>query len=151
MLERPEQKTARVLRNMWTGFGVVAVIVIAYTAFVFWSRWQENSDLAAKQKAAQASAQRDAAEKSVAVLGGSDFKIISFYATPGKIQRGDTVDMCYGVSNAKAVTLDPPVANVWPSVDRCIQVAPKKTTTYTFTADDGKGNAKTAQLTIEVH
>jgi hypothetical protein len=136
---------------MWTGFGVVAVIVIAYTAFVFWSRWQENSDLAAKQKAAQASAQRDAAEKSVAVLGGSDFKIISFYATPGKIQRGDTVDMCYGVSNAKAVTLDPPVANVWPSVDRCIQVAPKKTTTYTFTADDGKGNAKTAQLTIEVH
>jgi hypothetical protein len=127
------------------------VIVIAYTAFVFWSRWQENSDLAAKQKAAQASAQRDAAEKSVAVLGGSDFKIISFYATPGKIQRGDTVDMCYGVSNAKAVTLDPPVANVWPSVDRCIQVAPKKTTTYTFTADDGKGNAKTAQLTIEVH
>jgi hypothetical protein len=151
MLERPEQKTARVLRNMWTGFGVVAVIVIAYTAFVFWSRWQENSDLAAKQKAAQASAQRDAAEKSVAVLGGSDFKIISFYATPGKIQRGDTVDMCYGVSNAKAVKLEPPIANVWPSVDRCIQVAPKKTTTYTFTADDGKGNAKTAQLTIEVH
>jgi hypothetical protein len=151
MLERPEQKTARVLRNMWTGFGVVAVIVIAYTAFVFWSRWQENSDLAAKQKAAQASAQRDAAEKSVAVLGGSDFKIISFYATPGKIQRGDTVDMCYGVSNAKSVKLDPPVANVWPSVDRCIQVAPKKTTTYTFTADDGKGNAKIAQLTIEVH
>jgi hypothetical protein len=151
MLERREQKTARVLRNMWTGFGVVAVIVIAYTAFVFWSRWQENSDLAAKQKAAQASAQRDAAEKSVAVLGGSDFKIISFYATPGKIQRGDTVDMCYGVSNAKAVKLEPPVANVWPSVDRCIQVAPKKTTTYTFTADDGKGNAKTAQLTIEVH
>jgi hypothetical protein len=151
MLERPEQKPARVLRKMWTGFGVVAVIVIAYTAFVFWSRWQENSDLAAKQKAAQASAQRDAAEKSVAVLGGSDFKIISFYATPGKIQRGDTVDMCYGVSNAKSVKLDPPVANVWPSVDRCIQVAPKKTTTYTFTADDGKGNAKTAQLTIEVH
>jgi len=151
MLERPEQKPARVLRNMWTGFGVVAVIVIAYTAFGFWSRWQENSDLAAKQKAAQASAQRDAAEKSVAVLGGSDFKIISFYATPGKIQRGDTVDMCYGVSNAKAVKLEPPVANVWPSVDRCIQVAPKKTTTYTFTADDGKGNAKTAQLTIEVH
>lgn len=150
MLERPEQKTARVLRNMWTGFGVVAVIVIAYTAFVFWSRWQENSDLAAKQKAAQASAQRDAAEKSVAVLGGSDFKIISFYATPGKIQRGDTVDMCYGVSNAKAVKLEPPIANVWPSVDRCIQVAPKKTTTYTFTADDGKGSTKTAQLTIEV-
>ena len=107
-------------------------------------------DIAAKEKAAQAAAQRDAAEKSVEVLGGTEFKIISFYATPGMIQRGDTVDMCYGVSNAKSVKLDPPVANVWPSVDRCMQVTPKKTTTYTFTADDGKGNTKTAQLTIEV-
>jgi hypothetical protein len=151
MLQQPEQKTPRTLRNMWTVFGVLAAIVVGYTAFVFWSRWQENQDLAAKQKTAQAAAQRDAAEKSVELLGGSDFKIISFYATPGKIQRGDTVDMCYGVSNAKSVKLDPPVANVWPSVDRCMQVSPKKTTTYTFTADDGKGNTKTAQLTIEVH
>jgi len=151
MLEQPEAKAPRTLRNMWTGFAVLVAIVVGYTAFVFWSRWQENQDLAAKQKAAQAAAQRDAAEKSVEMLGGSDFKIISFYATPGKIQRGDTVDMCYGVSNAKSVKLDPPVANVWPSVDRCMQVAPKKTTTYTFTADDGKGNTKTAQLTIEVH
>jgi hypothetical protein len=151
MLEQPEQKTRRIVRNMWKGFAVLAVIVVGYAAFVFWSRWQENSDFAAKQKTAQAAAQRDAAEKSVEVLGGSDFKIISFYATPGRIQRGDTVDMCYGVSDAKSVKLDPPVANVWPSVDRCMQVSPKKTTTYTFTADDGKGNTKTAQLTIEVH
>jgi len=150
MLQQPEQKTPRTVRNMWMGFAVLAAIVVGYTAFVFWSRWQENSDLAAKQKTAQAAAQRDAAEKSVEVLGGSEFKIISFYATPGKIQRGDTVDMCYGVSNAKSVKLDPPVANVWPSVDRCFQVSPKKTTTYTFTADDGKGETKTAQLTIEV-
>jgi len=135
---------------MWLGFGVLAAIILAYTAFTFWSRWQENQDIAAKEKTAQAAAQRDAAEKSVEVLGGSEFKIISFYAMPGKIHRGDTVDMCYGVSNAKAVKLDPPVANVWPSVDRCMQVSPKKTTTYTFTADDGKGNTKTAQLTIEV-
>ena len=135
---------------MWLGFGVLAAIILAYTAFTFWSRWQENQDIAAKEKTAQAAAQRDAAEKSVEVLGGSEFKIISFYAMPGKIHRADTVDMCYGVSNAKAVKLDPPVANVWPSVDRCMQVSPKKTTTYTFTADDGKGNTKTAQLTIEV-
>ncbi|HEY4950526.1 MAG TPA: hypothetical protein VIH88_09350 [Candidatus Acidoferrales bacterium] len=150
MLQEPEQKTPRTLRNMWLGFGVLAAIILAYTAFTFWSRWQENQDIAAKEKTAQAAAQRDAAEKSVEVLGGSEFKIISFYAMPGKIHRGDTVDMCYGVSNAKAVKLDPPVANVWPSVDRCMQVSPKKTTTYTFTADDGKGNTKTAQLTIEV-
>ena len=150
MLQQPEQKEPRTLRNMWLGFGVLAAIILAYTAFTFWSRWQESQDIAAKEKTAQAAAQRDAAEKSVEVLGGSEFKIISFYAMPGKIHRGDTVDMCYGVSNAKSVKLDPPVANVWPSVDRCMQVSPKKTTTYTFTADDGNGNTQTQQLTIEV-
>jgi hypothetical protein len=151
MLEQPEQKTPRTLRNMWLGFGVVALIVLGYTAFVFWSRWQENQDIAAKEKAAQAGKLRDDAAKSFEVLGGADFKIVSFYAMPGTIHRGDSVDMCYGVSNAKSVKLDPPdVANMFPSLDRCVKVAPKKTTTYTFTADDGKGNTKTAQLTIEV-
>jgi hypothetical protein len=151
MLEQPEEKTPRTLRNMWLGFGVVALIVLGYTAFVFWSRWQENQDIAAKEKAAQAAKLRDDAAKSFEVLGGADFKIVSFYAMPGTIHRGDSVDMCYGVSNAKSVKLDPPdVANMFPSLDRCVKVAPKKTTTYTFTADDGKGNTKTAQLTIEV-
>jgi hypothetical protein len=152
MLQEPEQKAPRTLRNMWLGFGVLALIVVGYTAFVFWSRWQENSDIAAKEKTAQAAKERDDAAKSFEVLGGADFKIISFYAMPGKINRGDEVDMCYGVSNAKSVKLDPPdVASMFPSLNRCVKVAPKKTTTYTFTADDGNGNAKTAQLTIEVH
>ncbi len=150
MLQEPEQKAPRTLRNMWLGFGVLAAIIVAYTAFVFWSRWQENQDIAAKEAAAKSAADRDAAAKSFEVLGGSEFKIIGFYAMPGKIQRGDTTDICYGVSNAKSVTIDPPIGDLRPSVDRCTQVAPKKTTTYTFTADDGKGNIKTAQLTIEV-
>jgi hypothetical protein len=151
MLEQPEQKTPRTLRNMWLGFGVLALIVLGYTAFVFWSRWQENQDIAAKERAAQAAKVHDDAAKSFEVLGGADFKIVSFYAIPGTIHRGDSVDMCYGVSNAKSVKLDPPdAASMFSSLDRCVKVAPKKTTTYTFTADDGKGNTKTAQLTIEV-
>jgi hypothetical protein len=151
MLEQPEQKAPRTLRNMWMGFGVLAAIVVGYTAFVFWSRWQVNQDIAAKEKAAQAAKVRDDAAKSFEVLGGADFKIVSFYAMPGTIHRGDSVDMCYGVSNAKSVKLDPPdVASMFPSLNRCVKVSPKKSTTYTFTADDGKGNTKTAQLTIEV-
>jgi hypothetical protein len=151
MLEQPEQKTPRTLRNMWLGFGILALIVLGYTAFIFWSRWQENQDIAARERAAQAAKVRDDAAKSFAVLGGAEFKIVSFYAMPGTIHRGDEVDMCYGVSNAKSVKLDPPdVASMFPSLDRCVKLAPKKTTTYTFTAEDGKGNTKTAQLTIEV-
>jgi hypothetical protein len=150
MLEQPEQKAPHTVRTMWQVFGAIVAIVVLYMAYTFWSRWQENQDLAAKQKAAQAAEQRDQAQKTYDTLGGSEFKIISFYASPGVIHRGDTVDMCYGVSNAKSVKLDPPDANVWPSTDRCMQISPTKTTTYTFTADDGKGNTKTATLTIEV-
>jgi len=151
MLQEPEQKAPRTLRNMWLGFGVVAAIILAYPAFTFWSRWQQNSDIAAKEEAAQAAKERDDAAKSFAVLGGADFKILSFYAMPPVIHRGDEVDMCYGVSNAKSVKLDPSeVASMFPSLNRCVKVAPKKTTTYTFTADDGKGNTQTQQLTIEV-
>ena len=68
----------------------------------------------------------------------------------GRIHRGDTAEMCYGASNAKTVTLDPPEAKVWPSANRCMQVTPKKTTTYTLTIDDGKGNTAKQQLTITV-
>jgi hypothetical protein len=150
MLEQPEQKASRTVRAMWQVFGAIVAIIVLYMAYTFWSRWQENQDLAAKEKAAQAAEQRDEAQKTYDTLGGSEFKIVSFYASPGVIHRGDTVDMCYGVSNAKSVKLDPPDANVWPSNDRCMQISPKKTTTYTFTAEDGKGNIKTATLTIEV-
>jgi hypothetical protein len=146
----PEPKAPHTIRNMWRIFGALAAIILLYSAYTFWSRWQENQDLAAKQKAAQAAAQREDAQKTYDTLGGSEFKILSFYASPGVIHRGDTVEMCYGVSNAKTVKLDPPEANVWPSNDRCVQVSPKKSTTYTLTADDGKGNTKNATLTIEV-
>jgi hypothetical protein len=150
MLEPPEPKTPHTLRDMWLIFGAVVAVVLLYMAYTFWSRWQENSDLAAKQKAAQSEEQRDDAQKAFDNLGGNEFKIMAFYATPGLIHRGDEVEMCYGVSNAKGVKLDPPDADVWPSANRCLQLAPKKTTTYTLTADDGSGNTKNAALTIEV-
>ncbi|MGC1594293.1 MAG: hypothetical protein WA774_02990, partial [Candidatus Acidiferrales bacterium] len=110
--EAPEQKTT--VRTMWKVFGAIVALILLYTAYTFWSRWQENQDLAAKQKAAQSAAQHEDAENTYETLGGSEFKIVSFYATPGVIHRGDTVEMCYGVSNAKSVKLDPPEAIVWP-------------------------------------
>ena len=150
MNEQPEVKAPHALRNLWLGFGAAVVIVLLYLGYTFWSRQTENADLVAKQKAAQSAQQRESDAAAVEELGGNEFKIIAFYASPGFIHRGDTVDMCYGVSNAKTVKLDPPDANVWPSANRCMQVTPKKTTTYTLTAEDAKGSTTTQQLTITV-
>jgi hypothetical protein len=121
-----------------------------YVGSVLFFRWESNraADQRATEKVAQekaASAQRDYES-----LGGSQFAILNFYGTPSLIHPGESTQLCYGVSNAKEVRLDPPVANVWPSAARCVVASPKKETTYTLTAVDAQGNTKTATLTVQV-
>jgi hypothetical protein len=146
----PERKPMSTNRKLWLGFSAAALLVVCYVSWIFYSRWHENKSINEEVTAEQKEKEQHDAAATVESLGGSEFKIISFYALPGEIHRGDTVTMCYGVSNAKSVSVDPPVGEMWPSVSRCMQVTPKKTTKYTFTADDGKGSTKTAELTIEV-
>ena len=58
--------------------------------------------------------------------------------------------LCYGVSNAIKVGIEPAVEPIKPALSRCLEVYPKKTTTYTLKAEASKGNTKSASLTIEV-
>jgi hypothetical protein len=148
--QEPERKPMSTTRKLWLGFCAALLIVLCYVGWIFYSRWHENRAInAGVTEERKEKEQRDAVA-TVETLGGSEFKIISFYASPGEIHRGDQVTMCYGVSNAKLVSIDPPIGETWPSVNRCMQISPKKTTKYTFTADDGKGSTKTAELTIVV-
>ena len=73
-----------------------------------------------------------------------------FYATPAVIRRGESAQICYDVVNAKSVSLDPPVAEVWPSHTRCFGVSPKRTTTYTLTVTDAKGKTATNKVQVQV-
>jgi cytoskeletal protein RodZ len=146
----PERKPMSRNRKLWLGFSAAALILLGYVGWIFYSRWHENHAINQELTAQRQEKEQQNAAATVESLGGSEFKIISFYASPGEIHRGDEVTMCYGVSNAKSVSVDPSVGEVWPSVSRCLQTSPKKTTKYTFTADDGKGSTKTAELTIVV-
>jgi hypothetical protein len=146
----PETKPMSPNRKLWLAFSAALLIVLSYVGWIFYSRWHENRAINQEVTAERTEKDQRNAAATVETLGGSEFKIISFYASPGLIHRGDEVTMCYGVSNAKSVSIDPPVGETWPSVNRCMQITPKKTTKYTFTADDGKGSTKTAELTIEV-
>jgi hypothetical protein len=56
--------------------------------------------------------------------------------------------MCYGVENAEAVAISPKVEELKPSFNRCFEVTPATTTTYTLRAT-GQGEASQA-LTIRV-
>jgi hypothetical protein len=83
-------------------------------------------------------------------MGGKTLDIQAFYANPGAVHGGESVQLCYGVANAKNVKLEPQTNPVWPSYARCVDVKPTKTTTYTLTIDDGAGNTKTQSIEVKV-
>ena len=145
MAEIPDEKLTakKVFRYSW----IIVVIAVLVVAGIFYSRWRENRDIEEKAAAKEREHARQVAE----ALGGSNFEILNFYASPGAIHRGDSAELCYGVSNAKTIDIEPTVPEeTWASLNRCIPIEPKKTATYTLTATNAKGDKKTATLTIEV-
>ncbi|MGO9589973.1 MAG: hypothetical protein ACLP3K_08025 [Candidatus Acidiferrales bacterium] len=124
----------------------VLVAALCYVGWVFWSRAHEDQ-LIEGRVAAQRRAQD---EQTVESMGGNRFEILAFYANPPTISRGDSADLCYSVSNAKSVTLEPQSSKVWPSYEHCVSVSPHKTTTYMLTATDAAGQTKSAEITVEV-
>src|SRR5215472_184791 len=50
---------------------------------------------------------------------GSDVKILQFFAREGTVSEGERTVLCYGVLNAKSVRMEPPVANLYPALNRC--------------------------------
>jgi hypothetical protein len=129
----------------------VLLIAALYVGWIFYSRWHENSAINAKAAAAAAAKQRSDAQRVYQEMGGNRFDILNFYANPGRIEPGQSADLCYSVSNAKTVKLEPQSQPVWPAFIHCVQVSPSKTTTYTLTAEDAAGHAKSAQVTVQVH
>ena len=143
----PGKKPYAVFRNPLLYTSLLLVGAIGYAGWVMTMRRQEARDLEQKSREKQ----RQEAAQTFEQLGGERFDILNFYASPGVIRRGDSVQLCYGVSNAKTVRLEPPSGEVWPSQARCLSIAPQKTTEYTLTAEDGHGNTRTSSLTVTVH
>jgi len=150
MAAGPDRKPFSGFRNPLLYTSTLLVIVSAYVGGTLYVRHEQNLAIEERAAAAAAAKNRDEAAHTFEQLGGDEFKILNFYATPPVIHRGESVQLCYGVSNAKAVKLEPPAGSVWPSAMRCLDAAPKKTTDYTLTAEDGTGNSKTATVTVQV-
>ena len=81
---------------------------------------------------------------------GSGVQIVQFYTGAAEIARGQQALICYGVVNATTVRLDPPVADVWPSMSRCLNVTPAQTTRYTLTAEGADHQAVSESIEIAV-
>jgi hypothetical protein len=143
----PVEGQPTLIRKMLPYTTVGVVLAAIYCGFIFYSRWSENRE--AVQKAKQQELAAD--QKTVDAYGGGKVKIMAFTLSAGAIHRGDKVDICYGVANAKTVTIDPkPDGETWPSLNRCVEAQPKKDTTYTLTATDEKGQTDTQSLAVRV-
>lgn len=129
-------------------YTTVALLIVA--GWVAWTFYQRHESNVAAQRALEQ--KQEAARKHVVdeVYGSGEIRFLGFSADRGLLNRGQSTELCYGIVNAKTLTLNPPVEPVAPSYHHCVEITPKTTTTYTLTADDGKGHTKSESLTVRV-
>jgi hypothetical protein len=132
------------LRRVLPYTSAVLVAAILYAAWTFYSRWDENRKI--EQETA---ARRLELDQTTLLMIGSDLKITQFYAPPA-IQAGQQALICYGVTNAARVRIQPALEPITPSLARCIQASPRATTSYTLTAEDNSGHSVSQTITVKV-
>jgi hypothetical protein len=129
---------------------LVLLAVFLYVVWIFFSRWQESREFQRRAHEEKSQQQLARDREAIEQFGGKELAIQSFYATAGEIHRGEKLQLCYGVANAKTVKLEPQDNPVWPSYGRCVEVSPTKSTTYTLTIQDSAGNTRTQSIDIKV-
>ncbi len=132
----------KLVRWLW----LPVLLTFAWSGWVIWSRQSQNAEI--EREAEDKRARRDA--EIVEKLGGDDLKILMYYANPGVVARGDKGLLCYGVSNASSVAIEPAVEGVGPSLSRCVEIRPSRETDYTLRARDAKGREVTQAVSVRV-
>jgi hypothetical protein len=151
MLVLPDPQPKSVFKNPFLYASAAIAIAALIVGWILLSRWFENRAIENRAKEERTQKQQEQDRVTLEQLGGKELAIQNFYATPGVVRRGQTVQLCYGVANAKTVKLEPQSNPVWPSYSRCVDITPAKTTTYTLTIADANGNTKTQTVEVKVH
>jgi len=129
-----------------TPFVAVAIsVVLILLGGVLYSR---GSSTPAADPARPAATQRNV--DTVAFYGNGQLKVLSFYANPVEVKRGTHALVCYGVSNASTVQIEPAIGETWPSTSRCLEVTPTKDTEYKLTARDAAGREETRTVALKL-
>lgn len=138
-------------KNPFLYSSIVILGVLLYVSYVLYARYESGREYERKTKERQTEQRREEDRLAVEQLGGSELAIRGLYVSPRSIHPGETAQLCYDVANAKSVTLDPPAGAVWPSHSRCLNLSPRKTTTYTLTIKDAAGNTASQSVELPVY
>lgn len=150
MQAQQDPQSRPIFKNPFLYSSGVLLIVALAVGWILFSRWQENRDIEGRAREERTAKQKEQDRITLEHLGGKELAIQYFYANPSIVERGETVQLCYGVANAKTVTLEPQSNRVWPSYALCVDLTPAKSTTYTLTIADAAGQTKTQSLEVQV-
>ncbi len=143
----PEPKHRPILEKLLPYTTVAMIIAALYVAWTFYSRYESNKEAVERIAAEKAEKRKQVVNE---IYGSGEIRFTTFSIDTRVLKRGETAQLCYGVVNAKTVKLDPPVEPIKPMYFHCVEIAPKKTTTYTITAENGTGQKKSESLTLPV-
>lgn len=150
MLSSSEQPPKSVFKNPLLYSSIALAVAALAVGWILFSRWEENRQIDRRTTQEKTQKQLENDRATLEQFGGKELAIQNFYASPGVIHRGESVQLCYGVANAKTVTLEPQSNPVWPSYARCVEVSPKKDTVYTLTVTDATGNTKSQTVEVKI-
>jgi hypothetical protein len=151
MAPNPNAPQKSPLKNPYLYSSMAILAVVAYIAYVLITRYESNRTFERRSVEKATEQRREDDRTAIEQLGGSELTIRGLYLSPASIRRGETAQLCYDVANAKTVTLDPPEGEVWPSHSRCVNLSPKKTTTYTLTIADASGQKVAQSVELKVN
>jgi len=125
---------------------VMTAIAVVYVSWVFLSRYWSHHHPAPVRDEEQARRNAEFTRR----YGGTQVKILQFYAREGNLIQGSPTVLCYGVLNAKSVRIVPEVEGVSPALSRCVEVSPTKDTEYTLTAEGNDGGSAKESFLLKV-
>jgi hypothetical protein len=133
------------MRRIAVSLGVTLAAGVAYLAWT----WIERHEATVRMERGLRTGRRS--ELPGVDNTGTGVKITQFYARSGEMTDAEPNLICYGVLNAKSVSMEPPVENLTPSSNRCFWVEPKQDTTYTLFAAgfDGKRDSASFQVRVK--
>jgi hypothetical protein len=150
MASDPVSEPKSFLKNPLLYSSAILVVALLGVVFVMFSRWQDSRNMEREAARERAEKQHEQDRLAVEQLGGKELAILSFYASPTTIRRGESAQLCYGIANAKTVKLEPQPQPVWPSTAHCVDVSPVKSVTYKLTIEGAEGKTQSQEVDVKV-
>ncbi len=88
--------------------------------------------------------------KEIEEMTAKGLKILHFYGHTPNVEKGEHLIICYGVRDARAVRLEPPLEALSPSLNRCIAVQIEALTTFRLVAEGNDGAEVSASFSVNV-